>query len=335
MKQYVGISRDHSGSMASLRDAARKDYNATIQSIKTASNKSDIDTIVSVVSHQGHIRREVVNSGIDRLEPLNVYNTPGSRTPLFDSINELIGLLKNTPDADDKNVSFLVIAVTDGQDNSSIISASELGRKIRDLQSSDRWTFVFRVPRGYAHYLTGLGIPSGNIQEWEMGNEREFTNDTIRTQTAVHHYYDSRKLGATSTRAFFADLSGVGQTEVKKSMADISKEVSIFHVPRKTEIGPYIQNRTGSMYEKGTAFYQLTKTEKVVQNYKLIAIRNKVNGHVYVGQSARDLLNLPNTKAIKLAPGDHGQWDIFIQSTSNNRILFPNTSVLYWPNATR
>jgi len=75
------------------------------------------------------------------------------------------------------------------------------------------------------------------------------------------------------------------------------------------------------------------KPEKVVQDYKKIIIRNKYHGATYQGAAARQLLNLPTQGNISLRPGDHGDWDIYIQSTSNNRILPPGTTVLYWGNA--
>jgi len=33
---------------------------------------------------------------------------------------------------------------------------------------------------------------------------------------------------------------------------------------------------------------------------------------------------------IKLAPGDYGNFEIFIQSTSNNRKLLAGTKCVYW-----
>ncbi len=85
----------------------------------------------------------------------------------------------------------------------------------------------------------------------------------------------------------------------------------------------------------GAAFYARSKPYKSVQRYKLIVIRDKNSGEVYAGQSARDLLNLPTQGMISLSPGNHGNYDIYIQSTSVNRKLVAGTNVLYWENATR
>jgi hypothetical protein len=332
MKQYIGIARDHSGSMASLRNPAISDYNESVKAIKTAAQENNIDTIVSTVKLSGNgVEREVVNSGINRLKPITSYPTDGG-TPLFDAVGELITILEKTPDAKSKDVTFLVMAITDGEENSSDVWEHTLGQKIKELQATDRWTFVFRVPRGYGRNLESLGIPSGNIQEWEQ-TERGLREASVVTRSAISNYYGAVSRGIRASTSFYADMKNVTKREVASTMTNISKEVHIFPVRDKVDIAPFIIFKTGSQYEKGTAFYQLTKTEKKVQSYKLIVVRNKQTGEVYAGQSARDLLNLPTTRTIRLAPGDHGNWDIYIQSTSTNRILMPGTTALYWPDA--
>ena len=42
-KQYIGISRDHSGSMGGLTKAAMQDYNLLLDTLRRASDDSDID----------------------------------------------------------------------------------------------------------------------------------------------------------------------------------------------------------------------------------------------------------------------------------------------------
>lgn len=105
--------------------------------------------------------------------------------PLFDSVDKLIDLLSAAPDANDPSVSFLVMVITDGEENSSMIKGPALAAKIRNRQATDRWTFVFRVPFGGKAELVRLGIPAGNIQEWEQTEEgyREATQVTTRSVT--------------------------------------------------------------------------------------------------------------------------------------------------------
>jgi hypothetical protein len=340
MKQYIGISRDHSASMMQsyLTEGACNDFNNVIKIIKSEAREKDIDTIVSVVKcgvgGRGLIERETVNSSVQRLRPLSNYIADGGSTPLFDSVGELIEILQSAPDAND-DVSFLIIVITDGRDNSSVhYDAHTLSEKIRFLQNTtDGWTFVFRVPYGYKQELVRMGIPAGNIQEWEQTVEgiREASRVTL---AAMSDYYGQRLKGVRSTKNFYADLSGVTRQEVKTVLTDISHEVRIWPVKRGgQQIRAFVERKLRREMALGSAFYQLTKPEKAVQDYKVIIIRDKKTGSVYSGQSARDLLGLPFSGTIKLSPGDHGNYDIYIQSTSVNRKLIAGTNVLYWPKA--
>jgi hypothetical protein len=94
------------------------------------------------------------------------------------------------------------------------------------------------------------------------------------------------------------------------------------------QIKDFVQAQ-GIAFTKGCAFYQLSKTE-TVQDYKQIAVRDKMGGAVYSGIAARDLLGLPHHGECKLAPGQHGQYEIFVQSTSVNRKLVKGTNLMIW-----
>jgi hypothetical protein len=336
MKNYIGISRDHSGSMSHIAQKAAEDYNSTIQVIKDQSKRFNIDTIVSVVEcgvGRPAVNKFVVkNSSIDKLVPMGKYeyHATGNATPLFDSVLMLIKQLEAVPDYDDPTVAFLVNVITDGVDNNSEYgSVNELIRKIKNLQNTDKWTFVFRVPKGSKTRLVQMGIPSGNILEWEQ-SERGMQESTVATTQAFESYYNTRSMGATSVNKFYADLSNVSVADVKANLVDISKDVLLFMVTPADDgmqIRDFINMKNHNKFVKGNSYYQLTKTE-TLQEYKEIFIQNKLNGHVYSGASARHLLGLPLTGAVKVAPGNHGTFNIFVQSTSVNRKVVKNTFVM-------
>jgi hypothetical protein len=390
MKNYIGISRDHSGSMSYIARAAARDYNANISSIRDAANKSNIETLVSVVEcgygRTNQVRREMINENVTSLRSINEneYSAQGGGTPLFDSVGELIEIFEavqkstpkvasidpytamgkeelraacrsagvsysnlnnegmrnalraalGVPTTTTEDISFLVMAVTDGQENASRrYNARSIAEKIQQLQATDRWTFVFRVPRGHSHELVRMGIPAGNILEWDQ-TERGVEVATRATAAAFDEYYDGRTRGFTSTKSFYnTDMSNISKATVKAKLIDITKEVQFFDVPNMVglEIRKFVELKTGQTMVKGSAFYQLIKTESEVQDYKQIAIRDKKGGHVYSGAEARKMLGLPYNGTVKIVPGNHGAYDIFIQSTSVNRKLVPGTQVMYWP----
>jgi hypothetical protein len=343
MKTYIGISRDHSGSMSSITRAAARDYNKTIVSIRENSEKNAQDTIVSVVKcgvrSQGLVEREVVNSSVASLKPLDEstgYKADGGSTPLFDSVGELIEMFERLPDAQDKTVSFVIMAVTDGGDNNSPKWRHRIADKIQELQRTDRWSFIFRVPRGNAYSLTRMGIPAGNILEWDQ-TDRGVEVASAATENAFETFYMARARGETSTKGFYAtNAANISTSSVKARLLDITNEVKFYDVSKKdagSQIRAFVERQTGKPMGRGTSFYQLMKTESKVQDHKVIVIRNKKSKTVHTGAEARAMLGLPYNGTVKVVPGNHGLYDIFIQSTSVNRKLVENTQVMYWENA--
>lgn len=335
-KTYIGISRDHSISMRSIARAAARDYNQTIEGIRESSTTAGQDTILNVVrcgdGSSARVFREVVNSSVAAVRPIDEYNygANGPSTPLFDSVGDLIEQLERVPDA--STASFLVMAITDGDENSSSRwPASRLMDKINQLQKTDRWTFVFRVPRGHANTLSRqFGIPMGNILEWDQ-TERGVEVATQATKAAFTQYYDNLSRGLKSTSKFYANLNEVDIKTVKAALVDVSSQVDLWLTSQKEVIKDFCERKSKQGFVKGAAFYQLTKPEREVQDYKQIVLRDKVSGAVYGGAAARDLLQLPKFGTVAVNPGDHGQYDIYIQSTSVNRVLPPGTQLLYWP----
>lgn len=343
LKNYIAFSRDHSGSMSHITKNAALDYNNNIAVIKEEAQANNIDTIVSVMKcgagRPAKNKWESVNSNVQVLQSLaeNAYIADGNATPLFDSIATIIDTLEAVPDAADPMVSFLVMAITDGGDNDSDITGRQLGERIKKLQATDRWTFVFRVPVGESRHLAALGIPAGNIQEWDTTSARGMDTSSAQTAQAFKAFYAARATGQTSTKTFYANLNEVTKEEIEANLTDISSEVSIWPVSTKDDgkqIQEFVEAKTKKAMIKGTAFYQLTKPEKAVQDYKLIAIRDQNTGAVYSGPVARDMLGLPRHGDVRLKPGDHSNYDVFIQSTSVNRKLTAGSSLLHWPKAT-
>jgi len=341
LKTYVGISRDHSGSMQSIRQAAARDYNSQVVDLQNSAAEYQIATFVSTVKcgvgSAGRVDREHNAVNVNRIPTIvpGSYKADGNSTPLWDSVGELITMLEAVADANDPDVSFVVMVITDGGENSSRTwSADRLSRKIRELQAKDRWTFTFRVPTGYASNLSSRGIPEGNIYEWDGHSEASLRQASAATSQAIGQYYSNRTKGIHSTQKFYADLSKVSGEQVAAVCEDISAQVQLWPisvVDDGAELRPYVEKRTGQALLKGAAFYQLVKTEPKVQSYKKIAIRDKVTNAIYSGDAARKLLGVPNNVDIRLAPDPSKKYDIFIQSTSINRKLAKGTQLLYWP----
>jgi uncharacterized protein YegL len=331
MKTYVGLVLDHSGSMGGLTTAARNDFNQTITGIKESA-VGEQSAFATITRFGSSVNVETKNVPINNIPMAKTYSASMGMTALWDAVGMTVdAILASTPkeDLEDTTVAFLVLVTTDGGENSSRkYTAKSLTDKMNALQITDRWTFVFRVPKGSAKILTRMGIPAGNVVEWEQ-TEQDLTRSTIETVTATKSYFSARSTGKTSTKTFFADLSHLNSAEVSVNMSEATG-VKVAPVDGNTAgmmIRPFCQTVFGE-YVKGKALYQLTKTE-TVQEYKEIAIRDKTSGKIYTGAAARFMLNIPTTGSIRLSPKNSGNYELYVQSTSVNRKLVSGTSVLY------
>lgn len=341
MKTYIGIVRDHSGSMSSLTDKAKDDYNQLVTDLKKNAIENEIDTIVSVIecgvrTPDGWDTKNnlvVQNSSILGVKKLDRYIANGNSTPLFDAIGQLIDVMLDVPDAKDPGVCFLINVITDGEENASKQYRHSLPETIRELQRSDRWTFAFRVPHGGRRVLEAIGVYGGNIMEWEQ-TSHGFSKATATQTEAIRSFYGDVAKGQTASTSFYStDLTGVSTQKVKSALVDITGEVTLRNVGMLhsgDQIRDFVESQMGVTMKKGAAFYQLTKKEDEVQDYKQILIRDKKSGKIYGGVHSRQLLGLPFSGTVKIVPGNHGNYDIFIQSTSVNRKLVGGTMVLYW-----
>lgn len=340
MKFNVVFITDHSASMSGVRDAAKADLISLVDNL-VATETQDIETRVAHVKIADGIRGENSSSQAIPLHHFateiarNVYKTNGGCTPLWDAVHSGISLVSNVASPEDVN---LVMVITDGQDNASSYSYSNLNNEIQKLQLTDRWTFLFRVPNGYASYIRNRlsAVPSDNIQEWET-TSAGLNRATVANTVALTNFRGAVASGqSTSSSRFYANLDNVSSDQVKAVMKDISSEVMIFAVAGQagSQIRTFVNDRLAPFnqtYKTGAAFYQLTKPERAVQSYKIIVVRDKTSKAIYGGHAARDLLGVPRTGNIALSPGRHGNYEIFVQSTSINRKLDQNTDLIYWP----
>lgn len=340
MKNYVAIVKDHSYSMFHLANGAKKDFNSNVDTIRTSAEKENIDTIVSVikcgVGVDAKVEREAVNSSITALKPAERYVADGHGTPLWDSVGEAVDVLECVPDKDEQDVTFLVIVITDGEENySQKWKAHTLANKIRKLQGTDRWSFAFRVPKGYKENLvSSLGVYDGNVQEWEQ-TEAGLRRTSEATSVGISSYYSGLSRGVKSTRKFYTDLSRVDDKSVK-NLRNLSGDFMRWQVQTEIEgqqIRPFCEKRLRyrKPYTQGYAYYQLVKTETVQGNKKFL-IRDRDTKAVYGGADARRLLGVPDGRC-KLAPSASSKYDIFVQSSSVNRKLPVGTYVLYYKNS--
>jgi len=336
----IAIVLDNSPSMTAFRKDCVAAFNANVDTIVTQARKTRQRTAVSLFvfggSNQIDTRYLNVTVGeITKLD-LNSYRADGNGTALWDATAHAINKLNAMSVDPNEDVSNLLIVLTDGEDNSSqkyVASSWRPGLGLRELiehvQQTGRWTLAFSVPQGAKYDLVRhLNVPHGNVQEWEQ-TTRGFQDYSANTSKGTMSFYAARSVGATSVDNFYTDLSGVKASAVKKILTDLTNEVKSYTVSAEERIREFVEAKTKRPLLRGAAFYQLTKSEKKVQKGKQILVMEKGKSTIYGGPEARDLLGLPDAD-VKVIPGNHANFDIFVQSTSTNRVLVRGTKVLYW-----
>ena len=249
---------------------------------------------------------------------LTWYN-PSGGTALWDAIDAAITHLEA------QRMPSLLWVLTDGHENASR-NVSSLTLQNRILRNSGWLTVAFAGPSGLTGAVRrGLGLEVGNVTEWE--NTEVGTHDLIgRTVGSTQTYFAARARGETMTKSFYSNVQATPE-QVAASLVNVAPQFVQWDVTAECEIRPFVEAH-GRVYTPGAAFYQLTKPEKV-QTYKEILVKDKFKARIYAGREARNLLGLPYHEDIKVIPGNHGNFDIFVQSNSVNRKLVRGTKVLY------
>ena len=84
----------------------------------------------------------------------------------------------------------------------------------------------------------------------------------------------------------------------------------------------------GLTFKVGRGFYEFTKPE-VITDKKEVVLMSRRTGDMFTGDEASRRIGVGSSGSSRLKPADLEQWRVFVQSTSANRVLMPNTGFLY------
>lgn len=315
---HVALVLDWSGSMDGLKHQVVKVADNIVKHLATRSQELDQETRATVYGFGSTIECLYYDKDTLRLPSIvDKYKIEGM-TKLCAATHKSIDDLEKTATLYGDH-SFLIYVVTDGGENdSSRTLRASLPARLNNLPNN--WTMAVLVPNAQGvHECKGFGFPAGNIAVWNT-TEQGIQEVGLKIQEATDTYMQNRALGVRGTRSLFENV------KVEKLVKPTTDKFIILNTPPLVmEIRPFVESKLG-FYQLGSAYYQLTKTE-TVQPQKKVAIFDKQTGDVYTGTDARDMLGLP-PYSTKLAPESHPKFELFVQSTSVNRKLMPNTKVL-------
>ncbi len=323
---HVAFCVDASSSIDNynLTEPIIKVFDAQIENLKRLSQSLDQEVRITLYTFADQVKNVFFDMDVLRVKSIKDLYKPYGNTALIDATMQGIRDLQKTAVMYDDH-AFLQFVITDGEENRNAGAAGTLKTMIAGL--GDNWTLAILVPSQTAKFnATKYGFPADNIQIWDTTAKGVEEVGEILNK-ATESYMVSRSRGVKSSKSLFSlNTSNLKADVVKKKLKELkSSEYSLFPVSKKMEIKDFVVGWTKD-YVPGSAYFQLTKPEKI-QPSKSIAIQNKQNGKIYIGEEARTLLNLPDYE-VRVNPISHSDYIIFVQSKSTNRNLVPSTNVL-------
>lgn len=322
---------DRSGSMQGLERKVSDSLNEQAGELIKASGPNDLYN-VWIINFDTELDVSVRGVQVTALGRAgDFYLRPRGGTALWDAIGEAISLSRMS---DDGTHAVLISILTDGGENGSKkVSQQTLAATIGALTATDRYTFTYAGPSGSQAVAHDLGIPRGNVTTWDGTSSGLATLSAI-TRSSLGSYTASRNAGVMKSTSFYAQPTVTDPSKFSKQLDtkldDVTNRVE---VERVTAIDPLkirdFSNAKFGGFTPGTLFYELTEGEDV-QDYKKIIVQDKTKGQFFSGwASAKKLLGLPEFNGtVKIRPGNLGDFKVFVQSTSFNRLLTPGTAVI-------
>lgn len=215
---HVAMILDQSGSMGSTRGAAVQNYNEQVQQAKL--NSKDQDIFCSLVTFNGEVFEHVWAESAEKLNEANEkdYVAEGA-TAMRDAIGYTVKKLLETTDSKNENVSYLVVIISDGEENSSkhfkalnqhdinMGKKDELKALIEEVQSTKRWTFTYMGCDEY--YIKKVSeetsIPIANCAKWSNATPSMAAHGLMRNRNKLEGYYKGRTAGFGYTANVYSD----------------------------------------------------------------------------------------------------------------------------------
>lgn len=331
-KNHISIVIDRSTSMRECFSETMRQANALVDKIKAESIAQNQETTLSLYFFDDYVECVFSHRPIEQVTTLSGGYVRGW-TALLDGNCTAIENHLRAGDAQDPNASFLVMVLTDGEENrSQRYSSQHLINLLAQTRLTGRWTHVYMVPKDGVsrNRVIRLGISPENVVEWENtvdGSREVFT----QTSQAVTNYITKRSAGMKSTEKFYAtaDASKLSKDELQLLCQDVRDNFKRVEVPKEMSVSDFCVNVLGKPWVAGACYYQLSKHEKEVHANKDVLIMKRGEKAVWAGDKARELVGLPpKGQKATVDVGNLGDYEIYIKSTSFNRALVRGTYVL-------
>jgi uncharacterized protein YegL len=205
LRTYVAIVLDKSGSMKSRKAVTVSGFNEQIQTLIASGHKGG-ETFASLVLFDDSVSADFFNVPVFSLREMteDAY-MPNGGTAMRDAVGYTLDRFSSETDITDPNNAYLVIIISDGEENvSRYWSANRLKERMDELQSTNRWTFVYIgcnqdvLAVGKEYNLSVQNVCKGWTGDYESSNKM-YKDLSIST----NDYLSDRSCGKTSKVDFF------------------------------------------------------------------------------------------------------------------------------------
>ena len=213
LKTQVAIILDRSSSMGSCAKATVDAFNEQVKVIRDKSKGMKTNVSLFTFSDVPD-EPQFFNEDAKMLKELTYEDyRPHGMTAMYDAVGMAIGKLKDL--REDKNTSYLVIVISDGQENHSREFNSEsIAAKVKELQGTKHWTFSYLgANQDLSQVSKQLGIPMANTMAFQNTNAGVTACAPVMA-SAVGCFLSARSFGTTASLNFF-DNSTVDKTKKK------------------------------------------------------------------------------------------------------------------------
>ncbi|MGW7822055.1 vWA domain-containing protein [Streptomyces puniciscabiei] len=334
---HVALVLDASSSMSHLSRKVVEVADQQIAYLARRSRELDQETRVTVYVFADKVKCVIYDKDVLRMPSLEQLYRVGGMTALLAAALKSQRELAQTAQLYGDH-SFLTFILTDGQENAShrcpdapATDPRALVEAVADMieTQEDNWTLAVLVPDQMGRReAMRCGFPKDNVAVWDATSTQGLEEAGQVIRQATEKFMVGRTKGIRGSRAVFSTgaeavnkdtIKAAGLTPVDPS------QYELIPVARDAAIRDWVVE-CGHTYRTGGAFYQLSKSEKI-QAQKQIAVLEKKTDRVYTGPEARALLRLPDVE-VRVKPDHNDDFTIFVQSTSVNRKLVPNTRLL-------
>lgn len=249
-KTHIAIILDRSGSMSHTKAQTVMGYNEQVEQIQQDSKDQEI--LVSLVTFNGNVYEHFWNENAEKLtKASDVDYKPVGSTALYDAMGYVIDKLQKTTTEDD-NTAYLLIVITDGEENASkqYTDVAGLKKRIESLQKDKNWTFtymgcskdsLFRLAASTGMSLSNCALWDNSAAEAALGGMRESADK-------LGQYMNARRKGERKSMSYhsaYADVCAPADYSCARiKSADNYPALSNPHIPGDVVAG----NATGGQH---------------------------------------------------------------------------------------